>query len=96
MSTTLHERPPHQVAEQQLPARESTPRPTALDRLALRVGLLLVTYGRRRYATPRDFAKVERAQRRVEAAYADQHSARARAERELTWARARWAQRPHA
>jgi hypothetical protein len=96
MSTTLHERPPHQVAEQHLPARESAPRPSALDRLALRVGLLLITYGRRRYATPRDLAKAQRAQRRVEAAYAQQHSERARVERELTWSRARWAQRPHA
>jgi len=96
MSTTLHERPPQQVAEQHLPSRESVPRPSALDRLALRVGLLLITYGRRRYATPRDLAKAQRAQRRLETAYAEQHSERARAERELSWARARWAQRPHA
>jgi len=95
MSTTLHERPPQQVAEQHLPLRESAPRPSALDRLALRVGLLLITYGRRRYATPRDLAKAQRAQHRLEVAYAHQRRAQARAERELSWAHERWLQRPH-
>jgi len=95
MSTTLHERPSQQVAEQLLTSRESALRPTALDRLALRVGLLLVTYGRRRYASPRDLAKVERAQHRLAVAYNRQQRAEARAERELSWAHQRWLQRPH-
>ena len=95
MSTTLHERPPQQVAEQHLASRESASRPTALDRLALRVALLLITYGRRRYATPRDLAKAQRAQRRLEVAFDRQRRAEARAERELSWAYTRWLQRPH-
>ena len=94
MSTTLQERPPQQVAEQHLTSRESA-RPTALDRLALRVGLLLVTYGRRRYATPRDLAKVERERHQVRVSYARRQSDLARVERELSWARARWTQRPN-
>ena len=94
MSTTLQERPPQQVAEQQLTSRESASRPTALDRLALRVGLLLITYGRRRYATPRDLAKVERARHQVRVTYARRQNDLARVERELSWARARWTQRP--
>jgi len=95
MSTTLHERPPQQVAEQHLASRESAPRPSALDRLALRVGLLLITYGRRRYATPRDLAKAQRAQRRIEVAYRHHERAQARGKHELSWAHERWLQRPH-
>lgn len=96
MSSTLHERPPQQVAEHQHPAsRESAPSPSAVDRLALRVGLLLITYGRRRYATPRDLAKAERAKRRVFAAVASHARESARAQRELDWVLARWALRRH-
>jgi hypothetical protein len=95
MSTTLHERPPQSVAEQPLTSHRSVSRPTALDRLALRVGLLLVTYGRRRYATRRDLAKVERARHEVRVAHARRQSDLARVERELSWARARWVQRPN-
>lgn len=94
MSTTLHERPPHQVAEHRT-ARETALRPSALDRLALRVGLLLITYGRRRYATPRDFAKRERAHRRAWVAHREHQRDRALTERELRWAEDRWRQRQH-
>jgi hypothetical protein len=93
MSTTLQERPPQQVAEQHLTSH--TARPTALDRLALRVGLLLITYGRRRYATPRDLAKAQRAQHRLEVALNRRRHAASLAERELSWAHQRWLQRPH-
>ena len=96
MSTTLQERPPQQVAEQHLTSHELSSRPTALDRLALRVGLLLITYGRRRYATPRDLAKAQRAQHRLEVAFTRQQRAQARAERELSWAHERWLLQRHA
>jgi hypothetical protein len=83
------------VAEQHLTSRESASRPTALDRLALRVGLLLITYGRRRYATPRELAKAQRAQHRLEVAFNRRQQVHARSERELSWAHQRWLQRPH-
>jgi hypothetical protein len=55
MSTTLHAHPPRTRDDEQLPApRLTSRRPTLLDRLALRLGLLLITYGRRRYAASRE------------------------------------------
>lgn len=62
MSTTLHPHPPNTQHSQTRPESRSefeTPRftsrrPSALDRLALRLGLLLITYGRRRYALSRE------------------------------------------
>ena len=79
MSTTLSTHPPQQT----LPPHGEAPRltsrrPTALDKLALRAGLLLITYGRRRYALSReDLAR--------HAENAKTHRAR-----ELDWDRARW------
>lgn len=76
MSTTLHDHPPHALSER-LEPRADLRRPTAFDRLALRVGLLLITYGRRRYALTREQLA---------------HQARAesaRTEREYGWERAR-------
>jgi len=58
MSTTLHPPPspqtrlPHRQVDE--PAPRPTSRPNAVDRLALRLGLLLITYGRRRHAAARD------------------------------------------
>lgn len=58
MSTTLHAHPPQRADPPQPPDREAprlhSRRPTTLDKLALRVGLLLITYGRRRYALSRE------------------------------------------
>jgi hypothetical protein len=48
MSTTLYDHPPQPVAELAPPRPHA--RPTVLERLSLRVGLWLVTYGRRSYA----------------------------------------------
>lgn len=82
MSTTLSTHPP-QRSERPLPPVEAeaprltSRRPTVVDRLALRLGLLLITYGRRSYALSRDDLA-----RRVE-------TARARHARELDWDRAR-------
>ena len=77
MSTTLSEHPPQLRAEQHgsssLPAR----RPSVLDRLALRLGVLLITYGRRRYALSR-----EQSRQRAD-------TIRARRTRELEWERTR-------
>jgi hypothetical protein len=54
MTTTLHTHPPQpRPASAELP-RLTSRRPTPLERLALRLGLLLITYGRRRYAATRD------------------------------------------
>lgn len=59
MSTTLSTHPPQQT-DSWHPHRESeaprltSRRPSALEKLALRAGLLLITYGRRRYALSRD------------------------------------------
>lgn len=80
MSTTLPTHPPqpraeYRPAELTLP-RPASRRPSALDRLALRAGLLLITYGRRRHALHRD----ELARRA--------RSDRERAAREFTWMRA--------
>lgn len=76
MSTTLHDHPPHALPER-LEPRADLRRPTAFDRLALRVGLLLITYGRRRYALTREQqAHLVR-------------TATARAEREYGWEKAR-------
>ena len=57
MSTTLYAHPPQPTTEQH-PSRHSA-RPTALERLSLRLGLLLITYGRRRYAKRRTGVRVE-------------------------------------
>ena len=80
MSTTLSTHPPqqtlHQHGETDAP-RLTSRRPTALDKLALRAGLLLITYGRRRYALSR-----EELARHAE-------NARARQARKLDWDRAR-------
>ena len=79
MSSTLYAHPPHQLDELPRPSSHhaNTRRPTALDTLALHLGLLLITYGRRRYALPRE----ELSRRYVNES--------ARQNRELTWARAR-------
>lgn len=76
MSTTLHERPPATLREPAHPRLEVR-RPTALDRLALRVGLWLITYGRHRNAPSRE---------RLELLAATQ---RERVERERAWERER-------
>ena len=77
MSTTLSEHPPQLRAEQHLSTSLPLRRPNALDRLALRAGLLLITYGRRRYALSREQS------RELE------NTARARRTRELAWERTR-------
>jgi hypothetical protein len=77
MSTTLSEHPPQLRAEQHLSPSLPLRRPNALDRLALRAGLLLITYGRRRYALSREQSR--------ELA----NTARARRTRELEWERTR-------
>jgi hypothetical protein len=82
VSPTLSTHPP-QHSERPLPRVEgeaprlTSRRPNVLDKLALRVGLLLITYGRRSYALSRDDLA-----RHVE-------TARARHARELDWDRAR-------
>lgn len=82
MSSTLSTHPPQRSeslppqVEAEAP-RLTSRRPNAVDRLALRLGLLLITYGRRSYAVPR-----EDLARHVE-------TARARHARELDWDRAR-------
>ncbi len=54
MSTTLYAHPPQPRLDEREPPRLASRRPTPLDRLALRLGLLLITYGRRRYALTRE------------------------------------------
>lgn len=55
MSTTLYAHPPQpRLDEPQQAPRTRSRRPTLLDRLALRLGLVLITYGRRRYALTRE------------------------------------------
>jgi hypothetical protein len=59
LSTTLSTHPPQQTESwQQLPEaqapRLTSRQPNALEKLALHAGLLLITYGRRRYALSRD------------------------------------------
>jgi hypothetical protein len=81
MSSTLSTHPPQQT-HAPLPAESEAPRlasrrPSALDRFALRLGLLLITYGRRRHASSRE-----------ELAH-HAEIARARHARELAWDRAR-------
>lgn len=76
MSTTLSTHPPQQTLHDEAP-RLTSRRPSALDKLALRAGLLLIRYGRRRYALSRDDL----------ARHAE--NARARHARELDWDRAR-------
>ena len=80
MSTTLSTHPPQQTEAPRPQAeapRLTSRRPNALDKLALRAGLLLITYGRRRYALSHDEL----------ARHAE--NARARQARELDWDRAR-------
>jgi len=54
MSTTLSTHPPQpavrQSAQLDTPVLRPTSRPTLVDKLALRLGLWLITYGRRSYA----------------------------------------------
>jgi hypothetical protein len=80
LSTTLSTHPPQQTYaphDEEAP-RLTSRRPNALEKLALRVGLLLITYGRRRYALSReDLAR-------------HTENARARHARDLDWDRARW------
>lgn len=77
MPSTLTAHPPQQAPEQprQLfpEAPRPTSRPTLVDKLALRLGLWLITYGRRRYS-----ATAEEASRHRE-------NERARAQREARW-----------
>lgn len=97
MSTTLHERPPQRAAEQHSPARLDARRPSVLERLALRVGVLLISYGRRGRAVSRERARQVQLQRRahrIEALYLQSENERARVSREDAWARARWQQLP--
>lgn len=59
MSTTLYAHPPQEqhhdkLDEQRTTTRLTSRRPTLGERLALRLGLLLITYGRRRYAATRE------------------------------------------
>lgn len=82
MSTTLYAHPPQPTTEQQ-PSRHSA-RPTALERLSLRLGLLLITYGRRRYGKPRNEARIALRDPQYDALV-----------RDLTWKRAQWTARPH-
>jgi hypothetical protein len=78
MSTTLYDHPPQQQLDEQPTApRLTSRRPTALDKLALRAGLLLITYGRRRYALTREELAAQ-AQHRTD-----------QAERERRWERQR-------
>lgn len=52
MSTTLPTHPPQPVQPQHVerPVLRPTSRPNVVDKLALRLGLWLITYGRRSYA----------------------------------------------
>jgi hypothetical protein len=54
MSTTLSTHPPQPAVTHQAHVEVlRTSRPNLVDKLALRVGLWLITYGRRSYAQPR-------------------------------------------
>ena len=55
MSTTLSTHPPQPAVAQPVesPVLRPTSRPNLVDKLALRLGLWLITYGRRSYAQPR-------------------------------------------
>lgn len=81
MSTTLHAHPPHPATEEK-PTRASA-RPTPLERLSLRLGLLLITYGRRRYSAPP----------KPVATRSPEYDALVR---DLSWSRAHWPMRPSA
>ena len=54
MSTTLSTHPPQPAVtrESSVEMLRPTSRPNLVDKLALRVGLWLITYGRRSYAQP--------------------------------------------
>jgi hypothetical protein len=82
LSTTLSTHPTQQTYAPRQHREGFAPltsrRPNALEKLALRLGLLLITYGRRRYALSReDLAR-------------HTENATARHARELDWDRARW------
>jgi hypothetical protein len=84
MSTTLSTHPPQPAVQplQHVDSQvlRSTSRPNVVDKLALRLGLWLITYGRRSYAQPR---RVPR--RRTEVVMPDR-----------AWQRDAWVQRPGA
>ena len=82
MSSTLSTHPPQPTDSpiprvEAMPPRPASRRPSALHRLALRLGLLLITYGRRRRTPSR-----EEVVRLVE-------NLRRREKRELEWERDR-------
>jgi hypothetical protein len=82
LSTTLSTHPPQQTYAPPQHGEGFAPlisrRPNALEKLALRLGLLLITFGRRRYALSReDLAR-------------HTENAKARHARDLDWDRARW------
>lgn len=85
MSTTLSSHPPQQTLpphDEPTTSRLISRRPSPLDKLALRLGLLLITYGRRRHAQSReDLLRIAQ-------------NARDRQARELAWDRARLLLRP--
>ena len=72
MSTTLSTHPPQPAVRQpqhvDTPVLRPTSRPNLVDKLALRLGLWLVTYGRRAYARP---PREPRRHRRVEVVMSD-------------------------
>lgn len=82
LSTTLSTHPPQQTHAPSQHREDVAPltsrRPNALEKLALRLGLLLITFGRRRYALSR-----EELARHSE-------NAKSRHARDLDWDRARW------
>lgn len=81
MSTTLSTHPPQPAARGSLPveyAPRPTSRPNLVDKAALRLGLWLITYGRRRYAPTREQLVL-----RFE-------NERARVLREADWQATRW------
>jgi|GEM_PF-2402390 len=79
MSTTIPTHPPQRIeppAPSLRRAAHRARRPTPLERLALRLGLVLITYGRRRRAVTRD-----------QASHASEQ-VRSRESRERDWAKA--------
>jgi hypothetical protein len=75
MSTTLHDHPPQREATTEVP-RLTSRRPTPVERLALRVGLLLITYGRRRYASTSGSASCTGSARACSCCRRDEHGDR--------------------
>jgi len=86
MSTTLSTHPPQPAVQPQNVTPISsvsgeprlTSRPNLVDRLALRLGLWLITYGRRRYALTREQLVLQ------------YENDKARALREAAWDATRW------